>query len=1069
MLVLGFWWRATRGVVLGLVLCAGVSGALCGPVWASSEGPGWEAIGRFGPTDLPPGGNGVLFLYVYNVGAKAVPGEGPTVVDELPTGLEATGGPTECLGTTEVTCKLGEVAPGGIPHELVIPVRVSASASNASEPVDIVRVSGGGASAAGASRTEVPVVFGSAAAGLGFAVFDGWLSNADGTVDTQAGSHPYELTMAFATNTEGVGGSHEETATYGEPRALNVNLPPGLAGDPGAVPKCPRAVFDGEGCPQSTKIGEDLPSLNGGAVGLYFPIYNLVPPKGVAAQFGFIFDGTSAFLDAGLRSGGDNGITEHIKPVPQEAVVYNTATIWGVPGEHAVPGETREEHERRVGVTPLLTLPTSCGKPQSFGVEELGTWQHPTASAKASFVMRNNAGMAAGFTGCEKLVHFEPSVRVSPDTTYADTPAGLTTVVRVPQGANGSLAVSNIKDTTVVLPEGLVVNPGQANGLQACQASQEAMGLAGDGEVNEEPPSCPAASKVGTDEIATPLLPDRLRGNVYVLQSNPPELELLVAASGDGVNLKLVGKVHLNEMTGQLVTTFEETPDAPFTEFVLSFSGGPQAALATPTACGVYETTAVLTPWSSPFIPNAFSASRFGIDSGPLGAPCVRPLPFAPTMNVSTTDQAAGYTEMLVLLQRGDEQQRISTLQFKAPEGLSGMISRVTLCKEPQAAQGTCPEASQIGHTVVGSGPGPFPLFIPEQGQAPAPIYLTEGYGGAPFGLSIVVPVIAGPFNLGTEVVRGRIEVDPHTAQITVSTNALPTIIKGIPTDLRSIDAVIDRPGFMFNPTNCSPMSFSGTATSTEGATAALSTPFRVGSCQSLKFNPDFKVSTQGKSSKAQGASLSVKIVYPTGNPGHNQASSQANIAAVKVDLPKQLPSRLTTLQKACTAAQFEANPAGCPAASVVGHAKVITPILPVALEGPAYFVSHGDEAFPSLILVLQGYGVTVDLVGTTFISKAGITSSTFKSTPDVPFSTFELNLPEGKDSALATNLPVKDHYDFCGQKLVVPTAFTGQNGAVIHESTPVSVTGCPKAKKVKKARGVRRRSRRGRRRRDEG
>jgi hypothetical protein len=216
-----------------------------------------------------------------------------------------------------------------------------------------------------------------------------------------------------------------------------------------------------------------------------------------------------------------------------------------------------------------------------------------------------------------------------------------------------------------------------------------------------------------------------------------------------------------------------------------------------------------------------------------------------------------------------------------------------------------------------------------------------------------------------------------------------------------------------------------------------------MGSCQSLTFKPDFKVSTSGKTSRQDGASLDAKIVYPTGPLGANQASSQANIASVKVDLPKQLPSRLTTLQKACTAAQFDANPAGCPKDSLVGSATAVTPVLPVALTGPAYFVSHGGEAFPQLIVVLQGYGVTVDLVGDTFISKAGITSSTFKQVPDVPITSFDLSLPEGKYSALAANLPEADHGDFCGQTLTMPTAFTGQNGAEIKQSTPITIEGC--------------------------
>jgi hypothetical protein len=300
--------------------------------------------------------------------------------------------------------------------------------------------------------------------------------------------------------------------------------------------------------------------------------------------------------------------------------------------------------------------------------------------------------------------------------------------------------------------------------------------------------------------------------------------------------------------------------------------------------------------------------------------------------------------------------------------------------------------------------------------------------------------------------VRAKIEVDPHTTQITVTTDtsgphSLPRILDGIPTDVRVIDAVIERPGFMFNPTSCNPQEFNGTATSTEGAKASLNSHFQVGSCQALKFTPKFTVSTSAKSSKATGATLTLKVSRESG-----PASQQANFAKVKVDLPKQLPSRLTTLQKACTAAQFETNPAGCPVASVVGHARVLTPELPVPLEGPAYFVSHGGEAFPSLIIVLQGDNVTLDVVSTTFISKSGITSATLNNVPDAPFTSFELTLPQSKYSALTSNLPVKDNYSFCGQKLTIPTAFVAQNGLEIHQSTPINVTGCAKkAAKTKK------------------
>ena len=239
---------------------------------------------------------------------------------------------------------------------------------------------------------------------------------------------------------------------------------------------------------------------------------------------------------------------------------------------------------------------------------------------------------------------------------------------------------------------------------------------------------------------------------------------------------------------------------------------------------------------------------------------------------------------------------------------------------------------------------------------------------------------------------------------------------------------------FTFNPTNCSPLSITGSIAAYEGASDPLSVPFQATNCASLKFAPKFAVSTAGKTSKANGASLSVKLSYPKAPPG-----TYANLAKVKVSLPKQLPSRLTTLQKACTAALFNANPANCPKESIVGQAKVLTPVLPVPLTGPAYFVSHGGEAFPDLTIVLQGYGLSVQLVGSTSI-KNGVTTSTFKATPDVPFESFQLTLPQGKFSALAANA------NLCKSKLTMPTEFTAQNGAVIKQSTPISVSGCPKA-----------------------
>ena len=389
---------------------------------------------------------------------------------------------------------------------------------------------------------------------------------------------------------------------------------------------------------------------------------------------------------------------------------------------------------------------------------------------------------------------------------------------------------------------------------------------------------------------------------------------------------------------------------------------------------------------------------------------------------------------------------------------MTGNLSGIPFCPDAsiEAAKGvtgaeeetnpSCPVASEIGHTIVSAGVGTV------LAQTPGKVYLAGPYHGAPLSIVSITSAKVGPFDLGTVVIRFALNINPSTAQVEVSANGsdpIPHIIKGIVVHVREVRVYMDRPNFIINPTNCSPLSIADTI---DGAGAdftnpadqvpvSVGTPFEAADCSSLQFKPAFKVSTNGKTSKANGAGLSVKLTYPNAQQG-----TQANITRVKVDLPKQLPSRLTTLQKACTAQQFDTNPAGCPAASFIGHAKAITPILPVPLEGPAIFVSHGGEAFPSLEVVLQGYGVTIDLVGSTFISKAGITSSTFKTVPDQPVTSFELTLPQGPYSALAAN------GNLCTSKLAMPTEFVAQNGAAIHQSTPVSVTGCPKKKVLTRA-----------------
>jgi hypothetical protein len=1043
--------------------------------FALGGAPSWTVTAFSNPTNLAPsaGAQGIYFVRVENTGSAPSDGAAITIADVLPAGLKPgsepasgvdylEGGALDCSG---LTCTYNGVVAIDDFIELKIPVEVEASGTRT--VTNLVTVSGGGADEASRETpteiTSAPVKFGVAPGSAGFNLST-----------TQAGAHPdLTATQAFTTS------ATENDIVPGDPDEDGGLAPPGFAGDLADTPQCPLSTFseleEGDSsdltCPLSTVVGMiDLTF----AYGSYhfteiMPIFNLAPNPGEIARIGFSASGygimaTVTLVPPEYRVRVDfQKIIDNLGQVTESSV-----TLWGVPSEsihnpmrdlvcinvgdcHYEPNpkealiRAREKTPEGQAVTdvpiPYVTSPTVCTAAPSQGTTFATSWQEPDNIVTLPAAL-------TPLTGC-RLLEFAPAIKAAPDTTRADTPAGFTFDVKMGQEGllKGSLnSEADIKDTTVTLPEGIAINPGQASGLGACQESQEELD-------NEAPPTCPSNSKVGTVEIETPILRDKLDGNVYVLQSNPPDVKLLVAPEDpqDGIYVKFVGDVHLNERTGQLVTTFEKTPELPFSDFKLSFSGGAQAALTTPAQCGVYTANSDFTPWSTPFGSDAAPSTSFAIEAGTDGALCPpSPLPFTPQMDAgATTDQAGGFTDFSLLLTRADDQQRISTLQFKTPEGLLGMIAKVPLCGEPQAAQGTCSAASQIGHTVVEAGPGPYPLVVPEPGRPPAPIYLTGGYKGAPYGLSIVVPLTVGPFNLGTIVVRSKIEVDPLTSQLTVTTDPLPSIIAGVPSDLRTINAVIDRPEFMFNPTSCAPMSFSGTATSTQGTSVPIATHYQVGSCRSLTFKPNFKVSTSGKTSRADGASLDAKIVYPTGNLGDNQASSQSNIKSVKVDLPKQLPSRLTTLQKACVAATFEANPASCPADSVVGYAKAVTPVLPVPLVGPAYFVSYGGAKFPELVIVLQGYGVTIKLHGETFISKAGITSSTFHQVPDVPIASFEIRLPQGPDSALAAN------GNLCASTLKMPTLFVAQNGAEIHQSTPIAVTGC--ARKAKAARHAKR------------
>jgi hypothetical protein len=936
---------------------------------------------------------------------------------------------------------------------------------------------------------------------------------ASGGAYQEAGGHPYSIITHIEWN------NHPELYTGlpvpdGDIKDTFVDLPAGLVGNTTALPRCTPFQLAGNELEENhglTGFNTECPTDSQvGVIHLYFtassfvddqilPLFNMTAPTGLAARFGFNVGGTLIYFDGSTSAANGYRITVGTHDAQQALRIFRSdIAFWGTPGDprhdgercqagtvalsgtasHAScpkgPGDIEGPHSTSMLPVPLLTLPTSC-PPEGQGEEwplRSTSWQEPGVivhaavnSHLAPFAPEPGApGQEQGTTGCA-VVPFNPDFSAAPTQQSASSPTGLNVHLSFPQDGllnPVGIAQSHLKEGVVTLPQGVTIDPSEAEGLGVCTPEQfKAASVDSFG--------CPSTAKIGTVQVKTPLLDETLPGNVYIAKpyENPSNsllaLYLVLREPQRGILIGIPGKIETDLVTGQITATFDELPQLPVESFDLSFREGTRAPLISPQACGVYDTTADFYPWARPQEPS-HTTSSFEVTSGVHGGPCPSggAPPFKPQVISGTQNNAGGsYSPFYLRILRDDGEQELTRFSTTLPPGLTGNLTGIPFCPEAdiqmakeksgaqEEAEPSCPAASEIGHTIVSAGVGSVLV------QALGKIYLAGPYHGAPLSIVSVTAAKVGPFDLGTVVIRFALNINPTTAQVEVSaggSDPIPHIIKGIVVHVREIRVHMDRPNFILNPTNCAPLQITDTI---DGAGAdftnpadqvpvTVNTPFEAADCSTLPFKPIFTVTTSGKTSRFKGASLTAKLTVP-GAPG-----TQANITRVKVDLPKQLPSRLTTLQKACPAAQFESNPAGCPAGSVVGHAKAITPLIPVPLEGPAYFVSHGGEAFPSLIVVLQGYGFTIDLVGSTFISKQGITSSTFKTVPDQPVTSFELTLPEGKYSALAAN------GNLCKSKLKMPTEFVAQNGAQIHESTKIAVTGCPKAHKAKhKAKGA--------------
>ncbi len=1023
------------------------------------------------------GKGGEYSIVVENVGDVASSGA-ITIKDVLPAGIAVEhtemqpGGSCGTGSANEVVCSTGgEVLPGGF-IAISMFVAVTTELHIGSTLTNVVSLSGGG-SLGSHSTTSQRVGTEHETGPPGVSEFSFEATGPAGEPVTRAGAHPTFMTTSLLLNSIYATNSNEPVKPVQAAKDLVFYLPIGFLGNPTVSELCPASLVEttsGQtGCPPSSRVGTILPMILSDVVAdtpdptHEFGIYNVVPEKGYAAEFAFASLGYTFFIYATVvRHDGTYMLRISTPGLPAIAqLVGLVATFYGDIKEQYVSGFEEVTLDRGS----FLTDPTDCG--ESKGAREASvatnTWEDPDPSLP----LTASALTFPALEGCE-LLKFSPRLSVTPETTQADEPSSYQVGLEVPQApldASG-LGTPPVKNVEVKLPEGTTISPSSANGLQGCEEQgpsginiegPEAEAPAADGLQHVIAGHCPAASEIGTVTASTPLLREGLTGHLFLAmphcggagqrecsETDAQDGELFglfleMGAEDAGVVIKLKGTAHVDPTTGRITAIFDEAPQFPFNQLTVTMKQGPRAPLANSQSCGAASTEGVIAPWSEPTTAPVNTGSSFSVDWNGAGGACPASLPFAPSFTAWTTSPAAGaYSAFSLTLKRVDREQNIASLSTTLPQGLLAAVSKVGRCPEPQASQASltaCPASSLIGSTSVGVGSGSEPYYVTGK------VFFTGPYGGAPFGLSVVVPAVAGPFNLGNVLVRVALFVDPHTAQVTAVSGPIPQKLDGVPLRIRTLNVSLDAHEFVLNPTSCSQLSITGVVHSATGTDTSVGSPFAVSGCKKLVFKPSLSASTKGKTSKAGGASLTIRVGSGTG---------QANISKVRLVFPKQLPARLTTLQKACTENQFNANPAGCPAGSVIGTATAHTAILKSALTGPIYLVSHGGAAFPDAVVVLQGEGILLYLDGNTNIKK-GITTSTFNSIPDAPISTFQATLPQGAHSAFATDIPTKAKGNLCGQSLTLPATITGQNGAQITQNTKIAVSGCPKTKKAKK------------------
>lgn len=888
----------------------------------------------------------------------------------------------------------------------------------------------------------------------------------------QAAGHPnYGFTQFIVANSPGTLGPTPDA----ELARVRVDLPVGLNVNPGATERCPLATFEANpaSCPPESHVGDSYVTaadpLLGASLPLHAAVYNVVPIEGESARFGLELAGNDVFLEGDADWSGNyhEGFTIEVPA----ALPEDLGVLLG--SDSGAILKNRLVFNGRAGDGTFITTPSTC----------LGEAFVESGSIYSTFLLAGSYGEFAepGYVWpqsaepalespippgtspkeCESIP-YDPELSLDPGTAETNSPAGATIDIHIPhlEEADGQ-QTSTTKASSVTLPLGMGLNPSAANGLQACTDAQFGKGT-------RNPVACPAASKVGTVTIDSPALPEEngegpaLKGIVYAgqqlsrdpLSGNLYRIFINAASARYGIDVRLVGNVSANPQTGQLTTTISDTPQSQVEDFVVSLDGGARAALSSPPTCGPNEGNTVMVPWSEPWAHNTATRSdSFTLTSAPGGGKCPKTMaerPFGPGFGAGPESSKAGaFSPVSIQITRGDGQQELKGTDIVLPPGMTGKLRGIPYCPEDalaaaagrsgveELASSSCPSASQVGSATVAAGTGPDPYKITGK------VFLSGPYHGAPLSLAVVTPATAGPYDLGTVVVRVALFVDPETAQIHAVSDPIPHVFGGTLLNVRAVDLKMDRPEFTLNPTSCEPFATSGNlagggadpANPASFSAFGVSAPFQATDCGALGFKPKLFTKLIG----------SRKAMRRNGHPRFRATlvarGGDANIKRAALTLPHSQFLDQNHIGTICTRVQLAAS--DCPARSIYGYASAQSPLLDDEVAGPVYLVAS-DHELPDLLADLHGQ-VNVRLRGVISSAKERM-KTVFYPVPDVPVSKFTINMKGGKKGLLVNSR------DLCKHPNRSFLNFRAQNGKSLKvKKLPLRTPSCKKQKRKKR------------------